>query len=181
MNPVWIGIVLAAFGLAANVDDCACDPARPEAMTARQCSLCVEAERHPAEAPYFFLKDSSPYKPNRWLMLLRAHDYDGRLPLVKLAPKQRTAFWKAAIERARELWGDGWGIAFNGDAVRTQCHAHIHIGRLLRGVEYGKPLVVDGPAQIPAPEDGTGFWIHPSGNKLHVHMGELRAETVLYR
>ena len=174
-------VMCAARALAANVDGCACDPAKPETMAVRECSLCAEAERHPADEPCFFLKDNSPHKPNRWLLLLRSHEYDGPLPLLKLTPKQREAFWTTAIEKARSLWGDEWGLAINGDEVRTQCHAHIHIGRLLKGVEYGKPLVVAGPAQIPAPKDGTGLWIHPYGKKLHVHTGEQRAETVLFR
>jgi hypothetical protein len=167
--------------LAASVDDCACDPARPETAAMRQCSLCLEAEKHPAGTPFFFLKDANPIKRNRWLLLIRSHASDGRLPLLKLSARERTALWTAAIERARSLWGDEWGLAINGDQVRTQCHAHIHIGRLLQGVEYGKPLVIAGPAQIPAPRDGTGFWIHPYGKRLHVHTGEQRAETVLFR
>ncbi len=163
------------------MDGCACDPAKPDSMAVRQCSLCGEAEKHPANELFFFLKDNAPHKPNRWLLLLRSHEYDGALPLVKLPPKERTALWTAAIERGRSLWGDEWGLAINGDQVRTQCHAHIHIGRMLKGVEYGRPLVVAGPAQIPAPRDGTGLWIHPYGKKLHVHTGEQRAETVLFR
>lgn len=184
-DPVRILIaVLAVVGgcaVAAEVNQCACDPAKPETMAVRRCSLCAEAEKHPADGTYFFLKDNNPHKPNRWLMLLRSHEYDGPLPLLKLTPQQRAEFWKTAIGRARELWGDEWGLAFNGDEVRTQCHFHIHIGRILKGVEYGRPLVVAGPAQIPAPEDGTGFWIHTYGRKLHVHTGEQRAETALFR
>ena len=172
---------LAAIGLAADVDTCACDPARPDTMESRPCSLCGVAEQQPAGVPFFFVKDKSPFKPNRWLILPRDHRYDGRLPLVKMSPEERIAFWTAAIQRAREMWGDEWGLAMNGDEVRTQCHAHAHIGRLLKGVEYGKPLNVRGPAGIPALEDGTGMWIHPVGNRLHVHTGEQRAETVLFR
>jgi hypothetical protein len=171
----------ALHAWASNMDDCACDPALPETAAKRQCSLCLEAEKHDAGAPFFFIRDASPHKPNRWLLLIRAHASDGRLPLLKLSPRERTALWTAAIERARSLWGDEWGIAINGDEVRTQCHAHIHLGRLLKGVEYGHPLVVSGPAGIPAPRDGTGFWIHPDGKRLHVHTSEQRAETVLFR
>ena len=173
--------ICVAFTSSAQVHDCACDPAKPETMAVRQCSLCGEAEKQAAGETYFFLKDANPHKPNRTLMLLRSHEYDGPLPLPKLTPKQRADFWAAAIERARSLWGDQWGLAVNGDEVRTQCHAHIHIGRMLQGVEYGEPLVVAGPAQIPTPGDGTGLWIHPVGRKLHVHTGEQRAETVLFR
>ncbi len=178
---IFLAVIAAASAFASNMDQCACTPVRAETASLRHCSLCLEAEKHPADVPFFFLKDASPYKPNRWLMLIRSHESDGRLPLVKLTSRERTALWTAAIERARSLWGDEWGIAINGDEVRSQCHAHIHIGRLLKFVEYGKPVVVAGPAAIPAPRDGAGFWIHPYGRKLHVHMGEQRAETVLFR
>jgi hypothetical protein len=98
-----------------------------------------------------------------------------------LPAAERARLWTAAIARARELWGGQWGVAINGDEVRTQCHTHIHIGRLLEGVETGRLVVVAGPAQIPVPRDGTGLWIHPYGQKLHVHLGEQAAETVLAR
>lgn len=173
--------LLLSLALVLDVAGCACDPARPETMEARQCGLCREAEKQPADAQYFFLKDNNPRKPNRWLILPRAHGYDGERPLAKLSPAERTRMWKAAIARARELWGEEWGLAINGDRVRTQCHAHIHIGRLLKGVETGQLIVVSGPAGIPVPKDDTGLWIHPSGRKLHVHLGEQTTETVLFR
>ncbi len=176
---VWMALALTVF--AAEVKDCACDPARAESMEAHACSLCAEAEKQPAGIPFFFLKDNSPHKPNRWLLLPRSHKTDGPLPLSKMSGAERTAFWSAAIERARSLWGADWGIALNGDGVRTQCHTHVHLGRLLDGAESGKPLVVTGPAEIPAPADGSGLWIHPSGGQLHVHLGGQRAEMVLMR
>jgi CDP-diacylglycerol pyrophosphatase len=165
---------------AAVAQNCECDPARPETMQARQCSLCAEAERQPADIPYFFIKDSAPHKPNRWLLLPRPH-LDGALPLARMSAADRTALWTAAIERARSLWGNSWGLAVNGDDVRTQCHPHIHIGKLLDGVEQDLFTFADGPATIPLPKDGTGMWIHPVGSRLHVHMGEDRSELVLMR
>ena len=179
----WIALLLlcAAGALGAEMDRCACDPSRAQAMEAAHCSLCREAEKQPAGVPFFFLKDDSPLKPNQWLILPRSHAEDGRTPLARLSAEERTAFWTAAIERARALWGDGWGLALNGDEVRSQCHMHVHIGRLFEGVERGQPLVVDGPAEIPVPKDGGGMWIHPVGNKLHVHLGDQRTEFVLAR
>ena len=41
--------------------------------------------------------------------------------------------------------------------------------------------MVDGPAAIPVPRDGSGLWIHPQNGKLHVHLGEEITETVLLR
>ncbi len=173
-------LLLAAASALADVSNCSCDPARPETMTARQCGLCREAEKQPPGDGFFFLKDNNPRKPNRWLLLPRAH-HDGLLPLANLTPAERARMWSMAIERARELWGDEWGVAYNGDKVRTQCHTHFHIGRLLKGVETNRFIVVSGPERIPVPKDGTGLWIHPAGKKLHVHLGEQTTETVLFR
>ncbi|MGH9660841.1 MAG: hypothetical protein ACRD96_19995 [Bryobacteraceae bacterium] len=166
--------------LVADVAGCACDPARPETLGSRDCGLCVEAEKHPPDTPLFFLKDINPRKPNRWLALPRAHG-KAQHSLAALAPHERTRLWTAAIEKARSLFGDKWGLAINGDEVRTQCHAHIHIGRLIEGMETGSVVTVDGPAAIAAPPDGSGLWVHAEGSKLHVHTGEQLTETVLLR
>ena len=59
-------------------------------MAARECSLCREAEKQPAEPGVFFLKDVNPRKPNRWLALLRQH-VDGDNPLAAMTPWHSTA------------------------------------------------------------------------------------------
>ncbi len=175
---------------------CVCDPARPETMEARECSLCREAEKQPVQAPLFFLKDNNPRKPNRWLALPRTHT-SGMHRLADLSPAQRTEFWKATMEKARSLWGDQWGLAINGDGVRTQCHAHVHIGKLLERTANddlllnaegspspgSRPKIVKGPAKIPPPRKGEALWIHPHGKKLHVHIEDrsLATEFVLLR
>jgi CDP-diacylglycerol pyrophosphatase len=176
-----IAVVLAA-GAAAAIDPalCTCDPARPETMNARQCSLCREAEKQPPDVDFFYLKDNNPRKPNRWLVLPRAHR-EGNHPLADMTPEERTTLWTAAIRKGRELFGDDWAVAYNGDLVRTQCHTHIHIGKLVPGVETRDFIAVNGPADIPPPRDGEGLWIHPDGNRLHVHRGEQTCETVLLR
>jgi len=166
--------------LSADVRDCACDLSNPAKMAARECGLCREAEKQPAQPAFFFLKDINPRKPNRWLILPRAHG-KGPHALADMTPADRTAFWTAAIAKAKELWGEQWGLAMNGDDSRTQCHLHAHIGKLLEGVETRNLVVVDGPAQIPVPTDGSGLWIHPDKGKLHVHLGEQITETVLMR
>ncbi len=161
---------------------CNCDPAQPQTLEARQCSLCKEAEKQPADVEIFFLRDANPRKPNRWLLLTRSHAYDGPRAFERMPRHVRTRVWRAAIQRARELWGDEWGLAYNGDQVRTQCHFHIHIGKLLKGVETDRALVVvNGPEQIPVPKGGSGMWVHPHGKKLHVHLNEQICETVLAR
>jgi hypothetical protein len=69
----------------------------------------------------------------------------------------------------------------NGDERRTQCHTHLHIGKLLEGTETSPTAIVDSPAAIPIPTDGTGFWVHAVAGKLHVHSGEQVTEFVLMR
>ena len=172
-----IFLIFLASAAFADVRNCACDLARPESMAVRECGLCREAENQPADAAVFFLKDINPRKPNRWLALPRAHIH----ALAGMTPEARTALWNAAIEKAKSLWGNDWGLAVNGDERRTQCHAHIHIGKLLDAAENPDYIEVDGPADIPIPTDGTGFWVHPVGNKLHVHSGEQVTEFVLMR
>ena len=180
--PATAALLLATIPFAlADVTHCACDLANPETMGARECGLCKEAEKQPGDAPVFFLKDTNPRKPNRWLALPRAHGKGGD-SFAEMTPAQRTALWSAAIAKARELWGEQWGLAYNGDLARTQCHAHVHIGKLLQGVETDNFVVVAGPAGIPVPKEGTGLWVHPvEGGKLHVHLNEQICETVLLR
>ena len=182
-------LLLIAIPLLADTK-CACDASQPETMKDRQCSLCAEAEKQPPSPAVFFLKDVNPRKPNRTLALPRMHE-PGLHRMAELPADVQTALWTAAVGKARELFPqDDWGIAFNGDHVRTQCHTHIHIGRLLPGVETSNFIVIDSPASIPAPDDN-GYWIHPveggqgsaAGHKmkLHLHRGEQITETVLLR
>ena len=181
MRVLLLFAMLASLGAQApDTSGCACDPSKPDSMETRECSLCAEAEKQPADAPYFFLKDSAPHKPNRWLILPRAH-VDGSVPLSRMTPAARTALWQAAIDKGRSLWGAQWGLAINSDDVRSQCHPHIHIGKLLEDVETGQFLAVDGAAAIPAPADGAGMWVHQAGKGLHVHIGDERSEFVLMR
>jgi hypothetical protein len=172
-------LVLAGVGSLAGDIQCACESSDPAQNSARQCSLCREADKQSASERYFFLKDINPTKPNRWLILPRPH-----LPGVhafSTAPLAlRTAVWTAAIEKARSLWGDEWGVAYNGDHVRTQCHAHMHIGKLLPNVETHNFIVVNTPAEIPMPPE-EGVWVHQAGKQLHVHQGEEKTELVLMR
>jgi diadenosine tetraphosphate (Ap4A) HIT family hydrolase len=174
-----IAIAAAMCVRALSAVECACDAANPDSLKVRQCSLCNEAEKQPGDTHIFFLKDISPRKPNRWLALPRAHG-SAMHHLHDIHPEERTRLWTAAIEKAKTLWGDEWGVAYNGERVRTQCHTHVHIGKLLKGIETGNFIVISKPSQIPAPP-GEGLWIHPAGNKIHVHLGEQTTETVLLR
>ena len=82
----------------ADVRNCLCDVDVPATMEARECSLCREAEKQPADIPCFFLRDVNPNKPHRWLALPRFH---GNRPqqFQDMTPAQRTEFWTAAIAR----------------------------------------------------------------------------------
>src|SRR6478672_5264781 len=128
----------------ADTSHCVCDVSKPETLAARECGLCKEAETQVGDGPVFFLKDINPRKPNRWLALPRSHGKGGH-PFAEMTPDERTRFWTAAIGKAKELWGDNWGLAYNGDQARTQCHAHVHIGKLLQGIETDNFVVVAEP------------------------------------
>jgi hypothetical protein len=173
--------VFAAWAAQADVRTCACDLNSPAVAETRACSLCVEAEKHPATDVIFLVKDIDPTKPNRWLAVPRAA-FDGGNPLSRMTAEERLLLWTTAIARAKELWGDSWGIAMNGDIARRQCHAHVHIGKvLLEGNESESGVYIDGPGELPAISDGTGLWFHPVGKRLHVHTGAQITETVLMR
>ena len=171
-------MLLALLALAI---ECLCDPQTPASLQARQCSLCAVAEQQPEGTRIFFLKDINPRKPNRWLALPKAHGAAAH-HLHEMTPAARTELWTAAIAEAKRRFGDDWGVAYNGEQVRTQCHTHIHLGRFNPIAEQKlHALTVSQPSQIPAPP-GSGIWIHPvAGNKLHVHTGEQTVETVLVR
>ena len=159
---------------------CACDLSHPETLTKRECSLCAEAEKHPASPDFFFVEDINPRKANRLLAMPRFHT-PGLHLMSSFSPEQRTKFWTVSIDQAKSLWGADWAVAYNGDRVRTQCHTHVHIGKLLPGVETENFVVVTSPAEIPVPLMD-GFWIHgTAAGKLHVHTGEQITETVLLR
>jgi diadenosine tetraphosphate (Ap4A) HIT family hydrolase len=169
--------LLAALALRADLVTCNCDPTRPETLEARQCSLCREAEKQPAEVKVFFLKDANPTKPNRWLALPRTHERS----IDQLNSQQRAELWTAAIAKAKSLFGDQWAIAYNAPSVQTQCHVHLHIGKLIPGVETSQFTAVGKIEEIPVPASGEGYWIHPEGKLFHIHTGEQINETVLER
>jgi hypothetical protein len=164
----------------ASGNPCLCDPAKPETMKIRQCSLCNEAEKHSTE-DVFFLKDINPRKPNRWLALPNYHG-DGPHHLHDMPHALRTKLFQSAITKATELFGEGnWGLAYNGEKVRTQCHTHLHMGKFLTVAERKDHVItVSRAADIPVPA-GEGIWVHPVGKKFHVHLGEQITETVLLR
>jgi diadenosine tetraphosphate (Ap4A) HIT family hydrolase len=169
--------LLASNALHADIVNCVCDLARPETMEARSCSLCREAEKQAADVRVFLLKDTNPSKPNRWIALPRIHPRS--IDLLK--DELRAELWSAAIAKAKSLFDDQWAIAYNAPSVQTQCHVHVHIGKLIRGVETNQFITATKIEDIPVPVRGEGIWIHPQGNLFHVHTGEQITETVLER
>ena len=169
-------LLLSAVALG-DVRNCVCDLASTESMAKRECGLCREAEKQPQDTPAFLVQDINPNKPHRWLALPRVHIHE----LADLTPAQRLALWTGAIAKAKETWGDQWGLAANADIRRSQCHVHVHIGKLLDDAETPDFVLVDGPADIPVPPEGGGILIHPVGGKLHVHLGDDAPETLLMR
>jgi hypothetical protein len=180
MFPPRIALFLFAAAVVCRAVECPCDPRQQETMRLRQCSLCNEAEKQSAETKIFILKDINPRKPNRYLVLPRKHG-DHLHHLHEMTPAERTELWSVAIAKAKELWGEEWGVAYNGEKVRTQCHTHLHIGKILKGIETENLMVVSEPSEIPAPP-GEGLWLHSDGKgRIHVHLGEQTTETALLR
>ncbi len=174
---LFLAVLIAAGSLQADIVTCACDPGVPATLEARQCSLCREAEKQPPETKVFILKDVNPTKPGRWLVLPRMHDRTfGQLPT-----DLRVELLAVAIKQAKSLFGDDWAIAYNAPSVQTQCHVHLHVGKLIQGVETDQFITATKIEDIPVPPQGEGFWIHPQGNLFHVHTGEQITETVLLR
>jgi CDP-diacylglycerol pyrophosphatase len=163
-----------------QIPDCFCNHADPATLEPRNCSLCKEAEKQPGKSGVFYLKDNNPRKPNRTLALPVAH-VKGQQDIADLAPAERLAFWKAAMAKAQELWPNAWGLAYNSATVRTQCHLHLHIGKLNDGVDEATARTVSGPEHFPVPEFGLGLWVHPVPGGYHVHVDREIAEPVLLR
>jgi diadenosine tetraphosphate (Ap4A) HIT family hydrolase len=173
-------VLFAAFATVcagADLVNCPCDPSRPETLQARQCSLCREAEKQPADTRIFFLKDINPTKQNRWLALPRVHERS----MDQLPAEWRAELLRAAMDKAKELFGNDWAIAYNAPEIQTQCHVHVHLGKWMPAVEDAQFTSVKRIEDVPVPAEGRGFWIHPVGDVLHVHAGELITETVLVR
>lgn len=188
-------VVLSSPAARSDIRGCECSLESSLTSNVRGCSLCLEAARQSEAEGFFLLKDANQTKPNRWLALPRKA-YDGVNPLSRMSAEDRLALWNLAIRQGEKLWGGNWGVAMNGDISRTQCHMHVHIGKLLENQEPGEfrpsPQApedpkraeghyADGPADLPALSDGTGLWFHPVGKRLHVHAGEQTTESVLMR
>jgi hypothetical protein len=179
LGALWLISWSALPARAQSALSCPCDVSKPATLKQSSCSLCKAAEKQPAYVLAFSIPDNDKLKPNRWLTLPRVHTPGRMEKLADLSPEVRTALWREAIARGQFLWGEHWGLALNGTGARTQCHLHIHVGRLIEGVEYGDFTVVNDAADIPDPGE-LGVWIHPVGGKLHVHR-DASAETVLLR
>lgn len=175
-----MALVIAPVLLRADVSQCACDWSNPESMKARNCSLSNEAMKQPEHVEFFILKDINPRKPGRWLVLPRKPG-DGSHDLYHLAKDERTRLWKFAMAEAdRRFPGGTWGLAYNGNKVRTQCHLHIHIGKWVPAALTAKFRLVRRVEDLPAPEEG-GVLLFPVAEGFMVLTGEQIMETALVR
>ncbi len=187
VRPIVSTVVLLTLWLAmappraaGDVRGCECNLSDPESMKKRECSLCREAELQPAGVEFFVLRDANPRKPNRWLVMPKAHS-PGPHPLHMLSRSGRTRLWTYAIAEAKKRFGnEEWGVAYNGDKVRTQCHLHVHIGRFIAAAENSKFKLVRRIEDFPTPAEG-GVLIHPVRGGYHVLTGEDIMETALVR
>jgi diadenosine tetraphosphate (Ap4A) HIT family hydrolase len=178
--PLCLAALTPMAPLRADVSSCACDWTNPEAMKARNCSLGNEALKQPEDVEFFTLKDINPRKPGRWLALPRkpgpgAHD------LYAIPHEERTRLWRYAMAEAEKLFpGFEWGLAYNGNKVRTQCHLHIHIGKWVPAAHTANFRLVRRVEDLPAPEEG-GILLYPVAEGFMVLTGEQIMETALVR
>ena len=161
----------------ADVRGCVCNPADPQTMPGRECSLTLVTMGQGLASPVFFIKDSNPDKSHRLLAIPHALHHT----LDDMTASDRTAYWTAAIAKAHELWGDDWAIAINSLARRSQCQLHAHIGKLLATVDRTGGTLVARAEEIPVPPNGDSIWIHPEGGKFRVHIGDSAPEVGLMR
>jgi CDP-diacylglycerol pyrophosphatase len=171
-------VLLVPTAVAPPVVDCPCDHSRPETLNARVCSLCRTADQQTSDV--YFLKDINPHKPNRYLALPRAHSA-GMQSVSTMPEPQRTQLWREAIAKAKQLYGERWGLAHNGHLFRTQCHAHLHMGPLSPDVEDVNGTLYDDPKDFPVTSDEQGMWVHPKDGRYCVHLDRDLTEIVLIR
>src|SRR5712672_2593342 len=112
---VLVAVCMLGTALRAQTN-CPCDPKDPETLKERPCALCAAAEKQPPGIHVFFLQDTSPRKPNRWLALPRAHS-PGMHEMAALDARQRAELWSDAIAKAKELWGERWAVAYNAEKL----------------------------------------------------------------
>ncbi|MBI5083967.1 MAG: hypothetical protein HZB13_05145 [Acidobacteria bacterium] len=176
---VMAGLLSLAGVAAGDTSQCACDVKKPESLQGRECSLCMEAEKQAPGVEYFVLKDTSPRKPNRWLVLPRAHTAGGH-PLHELPAAVRADLWRKAMAVGAEKFGIEFAVAYNGPKVRTQCHTHVHVGRWIPAAATEKFKLVKRVEDIPAPAD-SGVLVRPVKGGYLVLTGEQIMETALVR
>jgi CDP-diacylglycerol pyrophosphatase len=171
---VWI----VPRAIAPPVTSCSCDHKQPESLRQRVCSLCGTAEKQTGEV--YFLKDINHNKPNRYLALPKWHE--GGLQSAGTLPEPlRTELWREAIAKAKDLFGERWGIAHNSHWFRTQCHAHLHLGPMSPEVEEANGTLYADPKDFPATPGEQGMWVHARDGQYCVHLDRDLTEIVLIR
>lgn len=148
---------------------CACDHRNPESLSARNCSLCRVAEKRSERV--FLLADIDPKKPNRWLVLPKEHAGTGVQGLSDLRVELRHEMALFAVAEGDRLYPGGWGLAVNPLQERTQCHLHVHLGPLRKGIPCSNEgtTTADPAAIFDFPGAEGDVWIHREGKVFHIH------------
>ena len=105
----WRYVFFSSFSRAEIA--CPCELSSPETLKVPQCSLCDVAEHQPPGILFFLIKDNSPRKPDRTLALPRRQHSPGiHRDVRSFTVEVREALWGEAIAKAKEPWGDQWGV-----------------------------------------------------------------------
>lgn len=145
-----------------------------------ECSLCNEAVRRRPEhgSSTIVIKDRNVCK-GRWLALPQEHRGPCIQTLPTVSPQARRDLGRTAIAKALAEFGPGFGLAINPSAERSQCHLHVHIGRLRPNVACSAVMAsVSSPDEVFAAATDQGVWVHAAGGGYHVHTSE-RPEDLL--
>jgi hypothetical protein len=158
---------------------CACS--NIDDLAAPECSLCGEAVRRRPQrdgGSTIVIEDKNPCK-GRWLALPLEHRGPCMQTLSTLSPKARGDLGRTAVAKAAAEFGPGFGLAINPPDQRTQCHLHVHIGRLRPNVTCSATIAaVSSPDDVFAIATDQGMWVHAAGGGYHVHTS-ARPEDLL--
>ena len=135
---------------------------KPETLEARQCGLCREAEKQPRRRQSFLSQGCQSQQ---------AESLAGAAAIARAVHRiieRRTAcgLLAAAVEKAKALFGDEWAIAYNAPSVQTQCHVHLHIGKLIPGVETEPVLHRDEDRRYPGASQRRRVLDSPAGQSV---------------
>ena len=116
---------------------CPCDHTIAEILLAYPQAQSLSRKRIPPSGCAFFLcSGHQPWQAEP--MVDSAHGLtirECRICLDLSLPRSAVNSGWRPSGKLKNCGGRIWGLAVNGDLARSQCHAHVHIGKLLDGVE----------------------------------------------